>query len=230
MAEAKMNLYQKLQAIQTELKAPKNLYNSFGKYAYRNAESICEALKPLEAKYRVVTTISDNIEVVGDRIYVTATVTVHDTESEATLSVSASARESKEKKGMDEAQITGATSSYARKYALNGMFLLDDTKDVDSEEYQGQDKTSAKTTTKKVAPTPKASAPVIKAEAPKQTTAVEHFPTRNAVVKICKKYNLDLKTVCDMFGLNRQSKDEDFKDCLAILMEENGVTSVDELN
>ena len=96
----------------------------------------------------------------------------------------------------------------------------------------------AKTTTKKVAPTPKASAPVAKAtpapvaktEAPKQTTAVERFPTRNAVIKICKKYEIPLQTVCEMFGLNRQSKDEDFKDCLAILMEENGVKDIAELD
>lgn len=142
----------KLNAIQIELKAPKNLYNSFGKYKYRNAEGICEAVKPLLDKYKVALTISDEIVEVGGRIYVKATATLLDCEDEDNLnnriiSVSAYAREADDKKGMDAAQVTGATSSYARKYALNGLFLLDDTKDVDSEEYQAQAKQGAKKAT-----------------------------------------------------------------------------------
>jgi len=134
-----MTIYEKLQKIQYEMKAPKNLYNSFGKYKYRNAEGICEAFKPFGEKYGVVLTLEDRIIEIGGRIYVEAVARLIDTDPEAkekTVFVSALARESAEKKGMDDAQITGATSSYARKYALNGLFLLDDTKDPDTEEYQ----------------------------------------------------------------------------------------------
>lgn len=137
----------KLKDIQVELKAPKDQFNKFGGYKYRNAEGICEAVKPYLKKYGVTLTISDEIVAVGDRIYVKATATLHDVTNGDMLSVSAFAREASEKKGMDSAQVTGATSSYARKYALNGLFLLDDTKDVDSEEYQSQAKQGAKKTT-----------------------------------------------------------------------------------
>ena len=124
--------------IQVELKAPKNLYNSFGKYKYRNAEGIQESVKPLLKMYKVSLTLTDEVICVADRVYVKAIATLLDTESEEHISATAYAREASDKKGMDDAQVTGATSSYARKYALNGLFLLDDTKDVDSEEYQAQ--------------------------------------------------------------------------------------------
>jgi len=120
-------IYAELARIQRELKAPKNLYNSFGKYAYRNAEGILEAVKPL--LNGLVLLLSDEIEHIGDRYYVKATVTL--TDGEESVSVSASAREDETKKGMDGCQITGACSSYARKYALNGLFDIDDTKDSD---------------------------------------------------------------------------------------------------
>lgn len=125
-----------LSKVQVELKAPKNQYNSFGKYKYRNAEDIMEALKPIESKYEAVTTLSDKIIAVGNRIYVEATATFR--VGDETLVVTASAREAESKKGMDDGQVTGSTSSYARKYALNGLFLIDDTKDADTEEYQRQ--------------------------------------------------------------------------------------------
>jgi hypothetical protein len=137
----------KLNAIQIALKAPKDQYNSFGKYKYRNAESICEAVKPYLEKYKVALTISDEIVEVGGRVYVKATATLLDCEVSDLVSVTAYAREADDKKGMDAAQVTGATSSYARKYALNGLFLLDDTKDVDSEEYQAQAKSGGKKAT-----------------------------------------------------------------------------------
>ena len=150
-----MNITEKLMNIQVELKAPKNLYNSFGKYKYRNAEGIQEAVKPLLAKYKVSLTLVDDVICVAERVYVKATATILDTESEDKLSVSAFAREASDKKGMDDAQVTGATSSYARKYALNGLFLLDDTKDVDTEEYQAQkNKASAPKTAPKSEPKP----------------------------------------------------------------------------
>ena len=138
MADSKMTIAGKLVAIQTELKAPKNLYNSFGKYSYRNAEGIQEALKPLLKKYGAFVILSDDISEVGGRIYVKATAKLQDAESSDSIEVTAFAREAADKKGMDDAQITGATSSYARKYALNGLFLLDDTKDADTDEYHEQ--------------------------------------------------------------------------------------------
>lgn len=125
----------KLMEIQTKIKAPKNLYNSFGKYKYRNAEGICEAVKPYLAEMNCALTLSDEIIEVGGRVYVKATATLRDIETSESISVFAMAREADEKKGMDESQITGTASSYARKYALNGLFLLDDTKDADSDEH-----------------------------------------------------------------------------------------------
>ena len=136
-------LYKKVQEIQTHLKAPKNLYNSFGKYKYRNAEGICEAVKPLLAEHGLILTLSDEIVAVGERYYVKATATICSDANEV-LSVSAFARESLDKKGMDDSQITGTASSYARKYALNGLFLLDDTKDADTDEYRTESKEKAK--------------------------------------------------------------------------------------
>lgn len=129
-------IYEKLMHIQTEIKAPKNLYNSFGKYKYRNAEGICEAVKPYLAKENCSLVLTDDIIAVGDRIYVQATAILMDNENGEDIRAKAMARESVEKKGMDDSQITGTASSYARKYALNGLFLLDDTKDADSDEHK----------------------------------------------------------------------------------------------
>ena len=119
---------EKLEKIQKELKAPKNQYNSFGGYNYRSCEDIMQAVKPLLED--CVLTISDELLAIGDRYYIKATATLEDNEDK--ISVSAYARESETKKGMDASQITGASSSYARKYALNGLFLIDDVKDADS--------------------------------------------------------------------------------------------------
>ncbi|MGH1601584.1 ERF family protein [Campylobacter majalis] len=119
-----------LSQIQTELKAPKGLYNSFGKYHYRSCENILEALKPLLQKHNVALTISDEIALIGDRYYIKATAVLKGQNGE--VSATAYAREADAKKGMDESQITGSTSSYARKYALNGLFAIDDEKDADS--------------------------------------------------------------------------------------------------
>ena len=132
---AGLTLKQKLSAIQTKIKAPKNLYNSFGKYNYRNAESILEAVKPYLDSLNLYLTIHDEIENIGDRFYVKAVVELGDCETDEYITTYAYAREESEKKGMDGSQVTGATSSYARKYALNGLFLLDDTKDADTDEY-----------------------------------------------------------------------------------------------
>lgn len=129
----------KLMNIQQELKAPKGQYNDFGKYAYRSCEDILEAVKPLLKKEKVVLTISDELQYIGNRYYIKATATLIDTESEATISNSAYAREEETKKGMDGSQITGASSSYARKYALNGLFGIDDNKDSDTTNIQSKE-------------------------------------------------------------------------------------------
>ena len=127
-----MTIYEKLLEIQHELKAPKSQYNSFGKYNYRSAEDILEAVKPLCYNNKVVLTLSDDIVLVNERYYVKACAVLTDAEKpESTILVSAYAREEEKKTGMDSSQVTGAASSYARKYALNGLFNIDDTKDSD---------------------------------------------------------------------------------------------------
>lgn len=129
---------QKLMEIQTKIKAPKNLYNQFGKYRYRNAESIYEAVKPFLEEQKCTLVLTDEIVEIGGRVYVKAIATLRDIETSKEISISAYAREPEQKTGMDASQITGTASSYARKYALNGLFLLDDTKDADDVDENGQ--------------------------------------------------------------------------------------------
>lgn len=136
-----MSIHKKLSAIQAELKAPKGQFNSFGKYKYRSCEDILEAVKPLLAKHELGMTISDNIVSHEGRVYVRAEVVVFDFDGN-NINVQAQAREEDVKKGMDASQVTGATSSYARKYALNGMFLIDDTKDSDATNTHGNETTT----------------------------------------------------------------------------------------
>lgn len=127
-----MSIYTKLMNVQNELKVPKNNTNTFGNYKFRNAEDILEALKPLLKKHNVTVIITDDVVMVGDRYYIKATVKFIDTETGEMIETSALAREEENKKGFDASQITGSTSSYARKYALNGLFAIDDTKDSDT--------------------------------------------------------------------------------------------------
>lgn len=151
-----MTIYEKLLAIQQELKAPKGQYNSFGKYNYRSCEDILEAVKPICAKYKALLTISDDLVYMGDRYYIKATAILTNIEDTGvkiykheydeitnqpileTVKNTAFAREEETKKGMDGSQITGTASSYARKYALNGLFCIDDTKDADTDEFKKQ--------------------------------------------------------------------------------------------
>lgn len=185
-----MNIHEKLAAVQSEMKAPKNLYNSFGKYSYRNAEGICEAFKPYGKKHGLSLVLSDDVVEIGGRVYVKAVATLHDTESPDIVSVSAFAREAETKKGMDDAQVTGATSSYARKYALNGLFLLDDTKDPDTDEYRQQ---------------------VEKGKADKGGRAEEKsagYPPVSEMQKACEAYykGENLKRLLDYYGTDSLSK------------------------
>ena len=184
MAEEKKTVLERLLNVQHELKAPKGQRNSFGNYNYRSAEDILEAVKPLLTKYSLLQTITDEVVLIGDRYYIKATVTLYDAEigvsqnvgmvSNSTVTVSAYAREADQKKGMDEAQVTGSASSYARKYALNGLYAIDDTKDADTDEYQSaqQQQTERK-------PQPKKKAQPKKSEAHKAIEAAFNL----AVVK-----------------------------------------------
>lgn len=135
-----MNIYEKLLNIQTELKAPKGQTNKFGGYKYRSCEDILEAVKPLLKEYKATLKLEDTMEQLGERYYIKARAVLINTEYEKGNSIeyienTAYARESETKKGMDDSQITGTASSYARKYALNGLFCIDDTKDADTNEF-----------------------------------------------------------------------------------------------
>ena len=138
-----MNIYEKLLNIQSELKAPKGQTNKFGGYKYRSCEDILEAVKPLCKKYNVSLILTDSLQNIGDRYYIQANAVLYNIEKDEegrleTVGNSAYARESETKKGMDDSQITGTASSYARKYALNGLFNIDDTKDADTNEFREQ--------------------------------------------------------------------------------------------
>ena len=150
-----MNIYEKLMNIQKELKAPKGQYNSFGKYKYRSCEDILESVKPLLEKYKVTIILTDKLEQIGERYYIRAMAILFDTESDNSIENTAYAREEETKKGMDGSQITGTSSSYARKSALNGLLLIDDTKDADTDEFAKENnkgKTKEEPKEKKITP------------------------------------------------------------------------------
>ena len=169
-----MTLIEKLSKIQQEIKAPKSLHNSFGNYNYRNCENILEAFKPYESKYKVMLVIWDEIVTVGASNYIKSTATIYDCESDSSIAATAYARESLSKKGMDDSQITGATSSYARKYALNGLFLLDDTKDPDTDEYR---------------------------KAQERGGANKIAVYKKTVEQICSKHGITPQIICDSNGI-----------------------------
>lgn len=173
--------------IQKKLKAPKNQYNKFGGYNYRNAEDILNAVKPLLAENNCYLMLSDSIENIGERYYVKATAKLYNDEGQS-IEVSALAREDESKKGMDGSQITGTASSYARKYALNGLFLIDDTKDADTDEYKKQ-------TTRQ----PKKTAEELSQMKPddKVTPGGADF-----VRNLCKEVGSEERAVCDYFHVN----------------------------
>jgi len=134
-----MTIYKKLLLVQEHLNAPKNQRNNFGNYNYRSCEDIFEAVKPLLVEKGLTLLVTDSVENIGGRQYVKATAHLFDSETGEHIEVSASAREEESKKGMDSSQVTGATSSYARKYALNGLFLIDDCKDSDATNTHGKE-------------------------------------------------------------------------------------------
>lgn len=169
------SIYAALAAVQSELKAPKGQFNKFGGYHYRSCEDILEAVKPILKAHDLALHLADEPAMVGERYYIKATATLTDFAGQQ-ISSTAYARESLDKKGMDDSQITGTASSYARKYALNGLFCIDDTKDADTDEYQtagdrnlaGGNKPPKQSAPKRNAPAPKREAP-----APKQQPAQE---------------------------------------------------------
>lgn len=157
-----MNIYEKLLNIQTELKAPKNQYSDFGKYHYRSCEDILEGLKPLLVKYKATIVIEDEIVQIGDRYYIKATAKLLDWSNEGNfdyIQTTAYAREDENKAKMDLSQMTGSASSYARKYALNGLFAIDDTKDSDAQ--PKQDETPGKPPAQPPAPPKPPTAPKV---------------------------------------------------------------------
>ena len=151
------NFKKRVLAVQTALKAPKNQRNTFGGYNYRSCEDILEAVKPICKAWNVLLTLTDDLCMVGDRYYIKATACLHDCESTETIAVTAYAREAESKKGMDDSQVSGTASSYARKYALNGLLCVDDTKDADTDEYAKQVKNDP--VQKKEEPAPKKTEP-----------------------------------------------------------------------
>lgn len=179
-----------LQSIQSELVAPKGQYNSFGKYNYRSAEDILEALKPILKKHKAAITMSDDIVYIEGRHYVEASVTLY-AEGEA-IGSKALAREEETKKGMDGSQITGTASSYARKYALNGLFAIDDNKDADSDEYQNQNKSTTKSEP--------AVKPDQKTSNSQQTKQASSAKTKKITGAQAKKLREDIKNIAEASG------------------------------
>lgn len=211
---------EKLMNIQQELKCNKGQYNSFGKYKYRSCEDILESVKPLLKKHKCILTINDELLVFGDnnaiqyeetyydkelkkenirhvvvggqRFYIKATATITDIEKGESISNTAYAREEEDKKGMDGSQITGTSSSYARKYALNGLFAIDDTKDADTDEYTKQ--TKAKKTTTKSEPN-----------------------YRQILIEHCNKNGVNMNDIAKEYKLNAKSSNDDFYDVVCEL-------------
>ena len=183
---------EKLMNIQQELKCNKGQYNSFGKYKYRSCEDILESVKPLLKKHKCILTLNDNLEYIGNRYYIKAIATITDIEKGESISNTAYAREEEDKKGMDGSQITGTSSSYARKYALNGLFAIDDTKDADTDEYTKQTK-SKKTSTK--------------SEPNYRQILIEH----------CNKNGINMNDIAKEYKLNAKSSNDDFYDVVCDL-------------
>lgn len=175
-------IYEKLMTVQQTAKIPKNQYNSFGKYKYRSCEDILENLKPCLKEVKAAVTIDDEIVEIGGRVYVKATAHFHDAETGDVIINTAYAREPETKTGMDLAQLTGATSSYARKYALNGLFMIDDTKDADTNE--AHDEADARSKTK---------------SAMKETENKKIDAKKiDALVKRCNSDGVDARKICEM--------------------------------
>ena len=192
MAETQ-NLTQKLLNVQRDLKAPKGQFNNFGKYKYRSAEDILEAVKPLNAREGILLTISDEPMFIGDWHYIKATASI--TDGKDTHIVTAFARESQAKKGMDDSQITGTASSYARKYALNGMYLIDDTKDADTNEHRNQTNNAPR-------------------QQEKMASNDQLGLLNNKTQELSQLYNMDVNELKSKLGIKQSHTEKEFKHLL----------------
>ena len=192
MAETQ-NLTQKLLNVQRDLKAPKGQFNNFGKYKYRSAEDILEAVKPLNAREGILLTISDEPMFIGDWHYIKATASI--TDGKDTHIVTAFARESQAKKGMDDSQITGTASSYARKYALNGMYLIDDTKDADTNEHRNQTNNAPR-------------------QQEKMASNDQLGLLNNKTQELSQLYNMDVNELKSKLGIRQTHTEKEFKHLL----------------
>lgn len=199
----------KLSEIQATLDAPKTRFNSFGKYSYRSCEDILGAVKPLLKAQGLVILLNDDITFIEGRFYVKATATLYDIETGESVYTSALAREAESKTGSDSAQITGACSSYARKYALNALFAIDDIKDADTDESTIEAKQRAETDNKAPAKTAKAK----KADDKEQARA-----KYNELIAYCSSHNHNIKDVAKAFALNANSTAKDFETAIAKLV------------
>ena len=189
----------KLMDVQKKLKAPKGQFNKFGGYHYRSCEDILEAAKPLCVEAGLLLTVSDEVVMIGERYYVKAIAKVADGTNE--FSVTAYAREEETKKGMDGSQITGTASSYARKYALNGLFCIDDTKDADTDEYAEKTKGSEEKPKAKKAPAKKSNA----------------ITNRDKVIIYAQEHNIPMGELAKDYNLSGNTTDERFAEVLADL-------------
>ena len=205
MAKAKQGqaLSDKLNHIQVTLNAPKNLYNSFGKYKYRNLEGIFEGLKPLLKETGCAVTVSDEIVCVNEMNYIKATATLSNGSDES-ISVTGWARESVSKKGMDDSQITGATSSYARKYAINGLFAIVFTVDADTEDYKTENEVKVK---KKTVRAPN------KAKQNKDLTDVQKAEIMRLIKNVEKSYGAQVTSSLNDGKIHQGN----FRDCVKTL-------------
>jgi hypothetical protein len=185
-----MNIYEKLANVQAALKAPKGQRNTFGNYNYRSCEDIVEAVKPLLKENGLLLNLTDDLVLVGDRYYIKATAMVYDIENGGCHGVTAFAREEESKKGMDGSQVTGASSSYARKYALNGLFAIDDTKDSDATNTHGKD-------------APKETKPETKKDGPKMTP-------RQMLIARLNELGIDVNAFAKANNLNGKTDPETF--------------------
>ena len=184
-----MSVYEKLSHIQNEINVPKNLYNKFGNYYYRNAETIFDTAKPVCMKYRTTLVVSDEIVNVDGRFYVKGIATLCDWDSDKEVMNVAYAREEEAKKGMDASQVTGACSSYARKYALNGLFNLDDNKDADAPEQKEEAEARAKANGKKETSKPQEKAEVMATES--QLKMIHELGNEERIEGLKKHYKVN---------------------------------------
>lgn len=195
-----MNVYEKLLKVQVELKAPKNQFNRFGKYNYRSCEDIQEAVKPLLSLVKAALTVGDEIVQIGDRYYIKATARFIDCESNDVVENTAFAREEQEKKGMDSSQLTGSTSSYARKYALNGLFCIDDVKDSDTTNVGDSRKTNQGKPVSQMSDA--------EMQATQEKIASQKISTVkiNTIKKELERTGVNEKAICDRYKVNSLSE------------------------